>query len=824
MSHLTRSFLATGLLASAAFAAQDATPFPLSFDGQHAETATTMLRPSLERIVTLVGQDQVLMTATPTAEGGLVDLVLTRIPHEHIEFGYMVDGHAAPGLADGLDLSVWKGHVAGNPGSEALLSFSTVGTRGWINTGVELTHFLPQPDANGSWADGYSILAGERDLARLGATADLTCHADELVDLERFELDSIPAGPGSPGILKGGTGQLYGCDIAIETDYQLNQVFGGDLAAETAYVTTLWSAISDRYVEQVSTVLNFPYVMFWTTPNDGWSTPDGGGSTSAMLDEFLNAWQGAIPAGAQIGHFVSGASLGGGIAYLSVLCDDAASFSFAVSANIDGQVPFPIAVGPLNWDFMVCAHETGHNFGSPHTHDFVPQIDNCAGGACITDGTIMSYCHLCPGGLSNITTYFHPTVVQTINGHVQSCLDLVVGITALPPQFISPGSPTTLTADVEGSPVGAVELFYRFDSGSSFSAIPMSPSGGSSYSADLPPAGCDDEPEFYFSFTDALAGPIQTGVFSADVGDLTVLFHDDFESDQGWTVGAAGDDATTGIWERGDPIGTGAQPSAGVGIGSGTDCFFTGQGTSGGGLGEEDIDGGKTTLISPVFDLSAGDATIGYWRWYSNDQGASPGADIFEVEVTNNGFAWVDVETVGPTGPETTGGWFYHQFEVASILTPTANVQIRFIASDEGDGSVVEAAVDEVQVFRVSCGVTCQPDLGFGGPGSATLSVCGDVLSTGGSADLLIENAPASSSAWVGYSASFNPTSLLGGTLVPIPILDVIPLTTDVSGEAGLVVPGGSATPITLYLQGVVLDGSTGEFLITNAIGADFLP
>ncbi|MEM7308477.1 MAG: M12 family metallo-peptidase [Planctomycetota bacterium] len=817
------SFVATGLFASAALAAQDGTAFPLSLDGQHAPTGVTMLRPSLAEIGALAGQDEVLLTDVPTARGELVDLQLTRIRHELLEFGYMVDGVPAPNLQEGLNLSVWKGSVAGDSGSEVLLSFSNFGTRGWISTGGELNHFMPQPDDAGSWTNGYTLLASERDLGRLGAEANFTCHADELVNLDRVELDGIPAGSTGP-ITVGGSGLLYGCEIAIETDWQLNQVFGGNLAAETAYMTTLWTAVSDRYVEQVNTVLSFPYMMFWTTSNDGWSTPDSGGSTSAMLDEFLQAWQGNIPAGAAIGHFVSGASLGGGIAYLSVLCDDQDDFSFAVSANIDGNTPFPIAVGPLNWDFMVTAHETGHNFGSPHTHDFSPQIDNCAGGSCITNGTIMSYCHLCPGGLSNITTFFHPSVVNTINAHVSSCLDLVVGIIALPPSIVPPGVPTSLTANIEGSPVGAVELNYRLDSGSSFTAIPMSAIGGGDYTADLPAPGCEDEPEFFFSFTDALAGPIQSDVYSASVGDLTVIFQDDFESFTGWSVGAAGDDATTGIWVRGDPNGTAAQPSTGVAIGSGTDCYFTGQGSPGGSVGEEDIDGGKTTLVSPVFDLSSGDATIGYWRWYSNDAGASPGADIFEVQVTNNGSSWFDVEVVGPTGPETQGGWFYNQFDVSSIVSPTANVQIRFIASDEGDGSVVEAAVDEVSVFRVNCGETCQPDLGFGGPGTATLSMCGDVLTSSGTAELKIENGPASSSAWIGYSSSFNPTPLLGGTLVPIPIVDVLALTTDGSGNATLVVPGGAASPVTLYLQGVILDGGSGEFLITNALGADFLP
>ena len=32
------------------------------------------------------------------------------------------------------------------------------------------------------------------------------------------------------------------------------------------------------------------------------------------------------------------------------------------------------------------------------------------------------------------------------------------------------------------------------------------------------------------------------------------------------------------------------------------------------------------------------------------------------------------METVGPTGPETSGGWYQHTFQVADIIAPTANI------------------------------------------------------------------------------------------------------------------------------------------------------
>jgi hypothetical protein len=812
------SLVALGLAAAPA-AAQATLPFPLRPDGQDAETGVQRLATVPGAVDALVGRDAVVLTGVPLPSGS-ANVALTRIHHEALGFGYRVDGEPAFGLLDGAGLTIWKGSILGVPGSEVLLSFSHVGSRGWMHDGVELVHLLPQTDAVGSWVDGPVFQATEAELAQLGVQANLDCKTDELVDLRPFELDGTPVGGAKSGGAEGGTGVLYGCEIAVETDYQLNQVFGGSLPAETAYVTTLWAAVSDRYTEQLSTVLSFPYVQFYTSPADPWSTP-GSGDSIAMLNEFVAAWAGAIPANADLGHFLSGANLGGGVAYLEVLCDFAHDFSFAVSGNIDGQVPFPIAVGPLNWDFMVTAHETGHNFGSPHTHDYSPPIDECAFGLCISDGTIMSYCHLCSGGLANITTFFHPLVVDVIDAHVSACLPVISGIVALPPTLVAPGAPTPLTADVAGTPVGSVDLNYRFDASAAFTAIPMSALGGGTYGADLPAAACGDAPEVFFSFTDSTVGPQSTETFALEVGNLTSLFHDDLEGDLGWTAGIAGDDATTGIWERGDPLGTSAQPSTGVAIGGGTNCYFTGQGSSGGSVGEADVDGGTTTLVSPVIDLSSGDARIGYWRWYSNTAGSEPGADVFVVEASNGG-PWTNVETVGPGGPEAGGGWFYHEFTVSDVVTPTATVQVRFQASDLAGGSIIEAAVDELSVFRVDCDV-CQADLGFAGPGSATIALCGPPLTLGSTATLEVTGGPAGQVGGIGYSGQFNPTPLLGGTLVPLPVGGIEPIVLDGAGSASLTIPGGAPFPVTLYLQGILLDAS-GQFLITNALAAELMP
>mgnify|MGYP000037366436 FL=1 len=78
----------------------------------------------------------------------------------------------------------------------------------------------------------------------------------------------------------------------------------------------------------------------------------------------------------------------------------------------------------------------------------------------------------------------------------------------------------------------------------------------------------------------------------------------------------------------------------------------------------------------------------------------------------DDGQNYVLVETVGPAGAGTSGGWIETGFNVADFVDLTSTIRIKFVASDLGDGSVVEAGVDDVRVLGVSCtDNSCPADL-----------------------------------------------------------------------------------------------------------------
>lgn len=377
------------------------------------------LRP--RAITELLAENSVSLTGFPCSDGTHVDLELVRLDSSRPGLGICVDGVRAWGLCEGLELSVWYGRVAGDEDSEVALSFSQFGVTGWVRAGTRLDHLVTN-------CEGRIKLFSEAQRLAAGGNSGPFCASDAL-----NSITASPAQSSTSAAPSSGNRSLYECAIAVETDWQLFQVFGGNLQAQAAYVTSLLTWASYRFEQQIGTVLTYPYVQFYTTANDPWHSQDIGGNCVDLLYEFQAAWAGSLPAGADLGHFLSGANLGCGAAFIGGLCDPLQHFG--VTGNIDGNTQFPIQVGPSTFNFFGLCHELGHNFNAIHTHDYCPPLDQCAPPGyfgpcqtqkvCTSQGTLMSYCHGCPGGMWNITTYFHSRSAADMRAFVEGgCLPL----------------------------------------------------------------------------------------------------------------------------------------------------------------------------------------------------------------------------------------------------------------------------------------------------------------------------------------------------------------------------------------------------------------
>ncbi len=207
--------------------------------------------------------------------------------------------------------------------------------------------------------------------------------------------------------------------IALDSDWEWTQeIFGGNANASAEYALFLLAGISEVYQRDVNVRLVCSFLRTWSGNND----PYTGGTSPDPLDQVRDHWRANMGhVGRELTHLLTGANTSyGGVAYLSVICNE--DFGYGVSSYMDGSFPYPLQENSYNnWDLVVMSHELGHNFGTLHTHDgYSPPIDNCGNGCTGNlNGTIMSYCHICSGGLINIDLRFHPLVMGVIGDYLQ---------------------------------------------------------------------------------------------------------------------------------------------------------------------------------------------------------------------------------------------------------------------------------------------------------------------------------------------------------------------------------------------------------------------
>jgi len=227
-----------------------------------------------------------------------------------------------------------------------------------------------------------------------------------------------------------------------------------------------------------------------------------------------------------------------------------------------------------------------------------------------------------------------------------------------------------------------------------------------------PPLPCAADASYYIeadsdlgeAFFSPVGAPASTH-HAIVASDQFTGFSDNFQTNQGWTTSS---NASDGQWVRGVPAGAGDRGDPGADYDGSGACYLTDNVA-----GNSDVDNGTVTLTSPIMDATGAASYINYARWYSNTAGADPQNDVFVVEVSNNGgSSWSNLETVGPSGPEVFGGWVYKSFSINAVFPePSDQFRIRFHASDLGDGSVVEAAVDAVSIVSYECDEpTCPAD------------------------------------------------------------------------------------------------------------------
>lgn len=273
----------------------------------------------------------------------------------------------------------YRGIIKGNPNSLASLSVFGDGVMAMMSDETGTYELGKMEDG----ADQHVFYRKED----LKAASPLSCFADDEAVAHEEETGTDDRGVGCKTVT-----------VYFECDYKLYTDKGSNTTNVTNYVSGLFNQVATLYAnENVGIAISQIYV--WTSPDPY----QGYGSTSGVLNAFRSA-KGSNFNG-NLAHFLSTRNLGGGIAYLDVICFKSYAFGVSAISNSYQNVP------TYSWSVEVVTHELGHNLGSWHTHSCNwpnGALDNCyspegncsSGPAPQNGGTIMSYCHLTNYGIN----------------------------------------------------------------------------------------------------------------------------------------------------------------------------------------------------------------------------------------------------------------------------------------------------------------------------------------------------------------------------------------------------------------------------------------
>ncbi len=247
---------------------------------------------------------------------------------------------------------------------------------------------------------------------------------------------------------------------------------------------------------------------------------------------------------------------------------------------------------------------------------------------------------------------------------------------------------------------------------------PLAPTGKNVFEATLPASDCASAMSFYLTVSlidgSQYSDP-PTGWHNVTVGEGTeIIFRDEIEEDvSSWNISDS-KNLETGTWEQADPNGTiynsqmAAPEDDATGGSENVMCFVTQNGEIGGNAGDEDIDGGYTSLVSPLLNIDGTDGIISYARWFFDSQDS----DALQTFITNdNGASWTLVHETNSTN----SSWETTNFTVSQYVEPTDQIRVAFIAEDADPPSVVEAGIDNFQLEIITCGTTCLGDINTDG-------------------------------------------------------------------------------------------------------------
>ncbi|MAZ30497.1 MAG: hypothetical protein CMP57_00205 [Flavobacteriales bacterium] len=202
-----------------------------------------------------------------------------------------------------------------------------------------------------------------------------------------------------------------------------------------------------------------------------------------------------------------------------------------------------------------------------------------------------------------------------------------------------------------------------------------------------------------------------SGIGGDLVYELEIGYSDDFSLDLGWEV-TNDISLSSGEWERGIPNGTSygwgqnislINPEQDASGDCGGYAFVTGNMINAD-AGSDDVDDGRTTLVSPKMDLTYYDnPVISFETWFQNDGGqGSPPNDSLLVYVSNSiDTVLIDYRTVSSVAEQ----WVSSTISLENLIDMTNQMYVLVETMDGDPGHLVEAGFDRLFVSGNNIGL-----------------------------------------------------------------------------------------------------------------------
>ncbi|MDH4239770.1 MAG: zinc-dependent metalloprotease [Phycisphaerae bacterium] len=398
---------------------------PVSISNDVRLPAGAALRFESDTYEQLRGRRRVRLTGFPLTKQETVDLELEQFevttPATIIVEGTAEGDKPLPHP----EVMLFKGRVAGEDNSEAVIGISPYGNNGYIRKGNLLYYLAPDRKAGKGGRTDIHTIAERSEITTGNLLEDFSCRArpnPELVSADTDIFDCMwETGPFPSSY------EWRVAFVAVDCDYAYYQQFGGDFGAALAYAIQLAGTSSHFFERDMNIKWYLSYIRIWTSPDPYVLGED-------VFNAFAFYWQLNMDhVDRDLAMLFSCRPSRWGVSLCPTLCDN--DWGFTINFGLQGWFPRPVRdLDSNNWDLHVVPHEAGHTFGSHHTHCYKPAIDNCAledadaenqwcqdrtdFNDCVP-GTLMSYCggDNC-GGYANELMSFHPRVVNCIREYV----------------------------------------------------------------------------------------------------------------------------------------------------------------------------------------------------------------------------------------------------------------------------------------------------------------------------------------------------------------------------------------------------------------------